>query len=80
MDTQIQRRPGRKVGAEKRRIAKETLRNFYTTDDFLNLPSGVKLAMLTLCPKTDTHPYREEEMEQDTAPLMYLQRLVGLLA
>lgn len=42
-------RPGRLIAAERRRVAKETLRKFYTTKAFEELPSKVRLSMLELC-------------------------------
>lgn len=48
-------RPGRKLGAERRRVAREILRRFYDTDTFAFLPSEVRLAMLELCPEEDIH-------------------------
>lgn len=43
-------RPGRKLGAEKRRIAREELQRFYHTDAFMQLPRKVQLALTVLCP------------------------------
>ncbi|MPM13404.1 hypothetical protein SDC9_59761 [bioreactor metagenome] len=43
------KRNGRMVGAERRRIARQTLREFYKTSDFEELPSKVRLSMLELC-------------------------------
>lgn len=47
------RRPGRKIGAERRRVARETLRNFYGFKAFHDLPGNVRVAMLELCPRED---------------------------
>ncbi len=44
-------RPGRKIAAEKRRVAREVLVNFCLTDEFFNLPGYVKAALRTLCPE-----------------------------
>ncbi len=42
-------RPGRKLAAEKRRIAKEVLHEFYASPQFLELPRRIQLALLTIC-------------------------------
>lgn len=44
-------RPGRKLGAEKRRVARQILRDFYASEQFELLPRQVQLAMLQLCAK-----------------------------
>ncbi|HAP57718.1 MAG: hypothetical protein VB088_07185 [Sphaerochaeta sp.] len=52
MHTQQKRneRPGRKIGAERRRVARMILRDFYESEQFSNLNRMVQLAMLELCP------------------------------
>lgn len=60
-ERKIVRRPGRKLGAERRRIAREILRRFYNSDDFAYLPSDVRLAMLELCPEQDLDASAQEE-------------------
>jgi len=52
MHTQEKRteRPGRKIGAERRRIARMILRDFYESEQFSMLNRMVQLAMLELCP------------------------------
>lgn len=52
-ERKIVRRPGRRLGAERRCIARKILRRFYATDDFAYLPSEVRLAMLELCPEQE---------------------------
>ncbi len=52
-ERKIVKRPGRKLGAERRRIAREILQRFYATDEFAYLPSEVRLAMLELCPEQE---------------------------
>ena len=47
------KRPGRKIGAERRRVARETLRQFYGCKAFHDLPGNVRVAMLELCPRED---------------------------
>jgi hypothetical protein len=47
------KRPGRKIGAERRRVARETLRQFYGLKAFHDLPGNVRVAMLELCPRED---------------------------
>ncbi len=42
-------RPGRKLAAEKNRVAAMTLYEFYLTDDFDGLPSRVRLSIIQLC-------------------------------
>ncbi len=49
-EKQKQVRPGRKLGAEKRRIAREILREFYESEEFSKLCRRVQLAMQELCP------------------------------
>ena len=49
----LSKRPGRKVGAERRRVARETLRQFYGFKAFHDLPGSVRVAMLELCPRED---------------------------
>lgn len=43
-------RPGRKIGAERRRVARMILRDFYESEQFSALNRMVQLAMLELCP------------------------------
>jgi len=52
MNTQEKRseRPGRKIGAERRRVARMILRDFYESEQFSALNRTVQLAMLELCP------------------------------
>jgi hypothetical protein len=50
------RRPGRKEAAERRRVAREYLREFYESEEFLQVPQKYRLAMLELCPTKDSHP------------------------
>ena len=49
----VARRPGRKLGAERRRIARSVLREFYADVQFQELPRKVQLAILELCPECD---------------------------
>lgn len=49
-DQGVRSRPGRKLGAEKRRLAREQLRDFYGSEVFGQLPTRVRLALFTLCP------------------------------
>ena len=42
-------RPGRKLAAEKNRVAAMTLYEFYRSDGFDNLPSPVRVAIIQLC-------------------------------
>ncbi len=44
------KRPGRKLGAEKRRIAREIIRDFISSEDWKNLDRKVQLAILQLAP------------------------------
>jgi hypothetical protein len=48
-------RPGRKLGAEKRRLARLYLREFYETESFKQQPQKYRLAMLELCPVKESH-------------------------
>ncbi|AEV30100.1 hypothetical protein SpiGrapes_2325 [Sphaerochaeta pleomorpha str. Grapes] len=48
-------RPGRKLGAEKRRLARTYLREFYETESFLQIPQKYRLAILELCPVKESH-------------------------
>lgn len=57
-------RPGRKLGKEKRRLAKAILRRFYKTEGFEALPQTVKLAITELCPVELTCQERKEERER----------------
>ena len=52
MHTQEKRseRPGRKIGAERRRIARMIIRSFYESEQFSALDRMVQLAILELCP------------------------------
>lgn len=47
------KRQGRKIGEERRRVACETLRQFYGLKAFHDLPGSVRVAMLELCPRED---------------------------
>ena len=44
------KRPGRKIAAEKRRIAKEILQEFIEDGDFYYLPHDVQEALLVIAP------------------------------
>ena len=44
------KRPGRKIAAEKRRIAKEILQEFIEDGDFYYLPHDVQEALLVVAP------------------------------
>lgn len=69
-ERKVVRRPGRKLGAERRRIAREILRRFYNTDEFAFLPSEVRLAILELCPELDSHvsfPAENPQKKSDKA-------------
>lgn len=57
-------RPGRKMGKERRRLAKAILRGFYVTEGFEALPQTVKLAITELCPVELTCQERKEERER----------------
>ena len=48
-------RPGRKLGAEKRRLARSYLREFYESESFQQLPQKYRLAILELCPVKESH-------------------------
>lgn len=48
-------RPGRKLGAEKRRLARIYLREFYETESFMQIPQKYRLAILELCPLKESH-------------------------
>lgn len=48
--TEKKRRPGRKIAAEKRRIARSTLIAFARSDDYAALPRKVQVAIEALCP------------------------------
>jgi hypothetical protein len=56
-------RPGRKLGAEKRRVARSYLREFYETEAFLQVPQKYRLAILELCPIKDSHTMRQPQMD-----------------
>lgn len=66
MQTQQQRleRPGRKIGAERRRVARMILRDFYESEQFSNLNRLVQLAMLELCPVQEKACDMEEAVRQ----------------
>ena len=42
-------RPGRKLAAEKNRVAAMTLYAFYLSDDFDRLPPQVRVSIVQLC-------------------------------
>lgn len=42
-------RPGRKLAAEKNRVAAMTLYAFYLTEDFDRLPPQVRVSIIQLC-------------------------------
>lgn len=46
-------RPGRKIGSERRRVARQYLREFYQTEQFGLLDRRIQLAMQQLCPPSD---------------------------
>ncbi len=48
VEEHLKKRPGRKLGAEKRRVAKQILSEFSKTDEFTNLPRPVQLAIQEL--------------------------------
>ncbi len=54
-------RPGRRVAAERRRIARSVIREFYATHQFAHLPSAVQVALKEICPVRDSHPTRDGE-------------------
>ncbi len=45
------RRPGRKIEAEKRRIARETIEDFAQTEGFRELDRKVQIAIIQLNPR-----------------------------
>ncbi len=47
-------RPGRKIAAEKRRVAREILWEFYGSEQFSELPRKVQLALSLICPDKKT--------------------------
>lgn len=47
---EVVKRPGRKIAAEKRRIAKEILQEFIDAGDFYKLPSDVQEALIIIAP------------------------------
>ena len=49
------KRNGRMLAAERRRIARQILREFYQTEAFEELPSRVRLSMLELCSKEPSY-------------------------
>ncbi len=53
-------RPGRKIAAERRRIARAVLREFYKSPEFEKLPGTIQLAMKEICPVRDSHPSKED--------------------
>jgi hypothetical protein len=53
-------RPGRRIAAEKRRIARRILREFYKTPEFEKLPGAIQLAMKEVCPVRDSHPVKDD--------------------
>jgi hypothetical protein len=57
------KRPGRKLGAEKRRVARSYLREFYETEAFLQVPQKYRLAILELCPIKDSHTVSQIQMD-----------------
>ncbi|NLK04792.1 MAG: hypothetical protein GX315_00350 [Spirochaetales bacterium] len=62
-------RPGRKLGAEKRRIAREILREFYASEEFSRLGRKVQLAMQELCPAEESGKLELLLCGQDTRRL-----------
>lgn len=68
-ERQRQVRPGRKLGAEKRRIAREILREFYASEEFSHLARRVQLAMQELCPAEETGKLELLLCDQDTRRL-----------
>jgi hypothetical protein len=52
-------RPGRKIAAEKRRIAREILREFYGSEQFCGLPRKIQLAIFLVCPREKTSLKKE---------------------
>ncbi|MFA6688128.1 MAG: hypothetical protein ACOX6K_07500 [Sphaerochaetaceae bacterium] len=67
-EKKIVRRPGRKLGAERRRVARDILRRFYHTDEFYLLPTAVRLAILELCPEQDNE--RSIKTASDQKPVV----------
>ncbi len=59
---EIKKRPGRKLAAEKRRIARETMKGFIGSEEFYALDRKVQLAILQLCPSVK-EPERKEEYD-----------------
>ncbi|MBR1919424.1 MAG: hypothetical protein IJ831_07345 [Spirochaetales bacterium] len=59
---EIKKRPGRKIAAEKRRIARETMKSFIGSKEFYALDRKVQIAILQLCPSVK-EPEREEEID-----------------
>jgi hypothetical protein len=47
------KRPGRKIGAEKRRAARAVLVGFSLSEEYFNLPGKVKAAIRTFCPEIE---------------------------
>lgn len=52
-------RPGRKIAAEKRRVARGILQEFYGSEQFCGLPRKVQLAMLLVCPRVKADKRKE---------------------
>jgi len=68
-ERQRQARPGRKLGAEKRRVARQILREFYASEEFSRLGRRVQLAMQELCPAEESGKLELLLCNQDTRRL-----------
>lgn len=73
---EVKKRPGRKLAAEKRRIARETMKQFIGTPEFYSLDRKVQLAILQLCPSVK-EPAREEEEDIDISPFVTFRRFAN---
>lgn len=61
---EVLKRPGRKIAAEKRRIAKEILQEFIEDGDFYLLPHDVQDALLVVAPSLKerrVYSFKEKE-------------------
>lgn len=45
------KRPGRKIAAEKRKLARSIIAQFSCTEEFYNLPGNIKASLRALCPE-----------------------------
>ncbi|MCR5731384.1 MAG: hypothetical protein K6G51_00360 [Sphaerochaetaceae bacterium] len=75
---EVKKRPGRKLAAEKRRIARETMKSFIGSPEFYALDRKVQVAILQLCPSVKEPKREEENIEEiDISPFITYRRFAN---